>query len=254
MQFKEHSNSIIKVVKFPTNLNRCEIQRPVDIKRCSNMYNNMVSEYENGQLFLGMFTIVVFKNKNYLIDGQHRFYAVKKLMSKFDMSDLKVVINYIYVKSYSDIMKHFCRINNNVKVKSFYLDDSPFKCMIKDATLMLCDIYPNIINDSKVKRSRYNRPYIKRSILNESLYDLFNMCENVTIDHIIKFINICNDEIKNNFDHYCEKYNTPKTAINMYGSNKSYSYIGIETNSKIHNVLNSMFSKQKSNLNIESTS
>ena len=84
--------------------------------------------------FLGAINIncCVADNKNYLIDGQHRYHAMKRLQNKGYKNEL-VKIEMVEVKSYNEVISNYNLLNKNTPLPEFsneINEDIPKKAFI----------------------------------------------------------------------------------------------------------------------------
>lgn len=120
--------------------------------------------------FLGTINIHCCKetNKNYLVDGQHRYYAIKELIEKHKYKNQLVTIELVNVDTLDDLRENFNLINQNTKMPKFPKDLN--KSIIEKVSSKLFDDYPNIWSSS----TRPQKPNINQTYFQEGVAFLFN--------------------------------------------------------------------------------
>ena len=146
--------------------------------------------------FLGSINIncCVADNKNYLIDGQHRYNAMKRLQNKGYKNEL-VKIEMVEVKSYNEVISNYNLLNKNTPLPEFsneINEDIP-----KKAFISLRNEFPNIWKTSK----RPKKPYLNQNDFQEALgFITLKLNENlpcdITSDELVQYIKEKNDKLK----------------------------------------------------------
>jgi 5-methylcytosine-specific restriction endonuclease McrA len=101
-------------------------------------------------------------NKYYLIDGQHRYEAIKQLYEKYS-HNISLYIELIKVKTYDDLRDNYNLLNKNTKLPD--LSENIDKSIPEEAMSKLMNKYSNMISD----KSRSNRPHINFNFFQEAL-------------------------------------------------------------------------------------
>ena len=84
--------------------------------------------------------------KNYLIDGQHRFHAIKRLCNKGYKNEM-VKIEIMEVKTYNDVILNYNLLNKNTPLPEFV--DGIDEDIPKRAFISIRNEFPNIWKTSK---------------------------------------------------------------------------------------------------------
>ena len=185
-------NRIIKVYKTSSlidlNINRPNEQRIID--------NNKVEEIVNYQLdylkkynqtnFLGVINIhkCIENNEYYLVDGQHRFTAIKKLLHDYS-HDIDICIEIVNVKTRKELKDNYDLINKNTPLPEF--PTTIDKNIPEKTAQYFQEKYPHIWS----KNSRARRPHIYFNFFQETLAIITK--EINTIDSSEKLIKIIED-------------------------------------------------------------
>lgn len=143
-----------------------EIQRIVD--------NDVVNEIVDYQIhyvkkhktfnFLGVINIhyVREKRKYYLIDGQHRFQAIKQLTDK-GHTNIDIFVEIVEVDNFNALKENYRMINKNTQLPEF--SEEIDKSIPERVALYFKNKYPSMWS----KTSRARRPHIYFSFFQESL-------------------------------------------------------------------------------------
>ena len=73
------NNLVDQIIEVPS------IQRILDINKVNEIYNYQDNYYKENNCFnfIGTINIQCFNDNNFLIDGQHRYNAIKKLYTRY---------------------------------------------------------------------------------------------------------------------------------------------------------------------------
>jgi len=176
-------------LKYP----RCQrdiIETHVDslcdsIKKCPNFIT---------YLYLGKFD-----NEYYVLDGQHRLEAIKKLKIN---PQLKIEI--IEVNTEDEINDLFLLINNSLEVSQIYKDPNISineKKIIRETIKYIQKYYKGYISKGRI---RTNRPFINISNFQKRLYEL-NIIGNKKLTKSIELINLLNS-LNEYYDTFMRNY------------------------------------------------
>jgi len=106
-------------------------------------------------------------NKNYLVDGQHRYFSIKELVEKHKYKNQYVTIELVNVETLDELRENFDIINKNTKMPKFPKDLN--KSIIEKVCGKIFDIYPDFWSDS----SRPQKPNINLTNFQEGVGFLF---------------------------------------------------------------------------------
>ena len=143
-------------------------QRPINKKHIEKLEK----EVKLNKHFKGNMKLLLDKNNNCrLIDGQHRYYALKNIMekdSKFNINIILEVYETDNIESDNSI-KIFKDVNNCLNIK---ISDLP---NIKASSVLnsLCLEFPDMFVDVKAGCKKVNRPRINKKILYEKIKEYF---------------------------------------------------------------------------------
>uniref|UniRef100_A0A6C0I566 HNH domain-containing protein n=1 Tax=viral metagenome TaxID=1070528 RepID=A0A6C0I566_9ZZZZ len=131
-----------------------DLQREANIEVINDIIEYQLNTYNNTKSFsfLGELTIIIQDNKYYIIDGQHRYEAMKKIYNKCPF--YLVSINIIKPDSYLTIEKAFELLNKSKPVPDYIIQNTTDT--LKKAKL---DHFKKLfINKYKVYISKSNNP------------------------------------------------------------------------------------------------
>lgn len=112
------SNLINTIIETPNE------QRIRDNDKVKEIVDYQDSYYKKGNNvfnFIGVINIHSCKEdgKNYLVDGQHRFKAMKNLYKKHNYADFDVNVEVVHVKTRTDLIENYNLINKNTELPEF---------------------------------------------------------------------------------------------------------------------------------------
>ncbi|HSW76507.1 MAG TPA: hypothetical protein VLG50_05655 [Candidatus Saccharimonadales bacterium] len=141
--------------------------------------------------FPGILVVVRWDNKDYLIDGQHRFNALHTLYTKHKY-DIKVAIQLYQCKEEEQIDSLYSMLNhinsNNCMVKDGQID--PDGAKLREIKTLLKQSYKSKIWDDQ----KVTKPYVNTKLLDQELKTSLFFQTKTTIDIVNK--------IKEQNDHY----------------------------------------------------
>ena len=135
---------------------------------------------ENGYV-QGIITIAQIGDKKYILNGQHRYRALKKLLEENFRID-KISVEIYYVKKKADLIRLYNESN----------------CLVKEGAFKISTIVANVIGKlmdrfpTEIRQSNRNKNYIDSRVLREALERIFNT---FNPDDMFKHICDFNDEM-----------------------------------------------------------
>lgn len=165
------NNNITTVLISVTELSQASIQTPneqriiipdkiVEIVKYQEEFFKSNKHFN----FVGTINIncCLANEKNYLIDGQHRFHAIKRLCNKGYKNEM-VKIEIMEVKTYNDVILNYNLLNKNTPLPEFV--DGIDEDIPKMAFISIRNEFPNIWKTSKKPK----KPYINQNDFQESI-------------------------------------------------------------------------------------
>ncbi len=211
----------ISISTLISKLNIPAIQRVLNQERVSFLYDQFFAVFKTGYEIISPGVLIVAENKQgsyFLLDGQHRFYAYKKLYD-IHKHDQTVVINIIQQEeggpegndghSQREINRLFNIINDTVPVK-----EVPIELDLSESKKVMTYFTEKYKEFFKLSKNSVHRPHINSSNFNEVVNKLL-----LVYPHADKVI----DEI--------EKINKTLTDMNYthFLVKKSYSKMDTES-------------------------
>lgn len=222
-EIDKNEKSYLYKIDFRTLLsitNHWTYNRPLNENIINKLYENIKINNINWILS------AVRENDNdniYLIDGQHRFEAIKKIIN--EDNDMKIN-KFVYVNIYSInnieedfnyIKELFIKINSNTPLENINI---PYN--IND--ILIKEILKNPILSKGIslnpKTHSAHQPMIHKKTLNEIFSNLNSIIKDIDIQTIINNIKYANNQLSiMSFDKMY--YNTNKTEIDKNNWNKA---------------------------------
>jgi hypothetical protein len=181
------TSSLYQVVSN-TNIVPWELQRSLDQNRVNEIGNYFLEEYRKYGHVRLRGTIILCKkielmgpnNTYYLIDGQHRYYSLAKLVQEKLIPDIHVRFDILLVRSEEEIREEFNNINKSVPVPVHYLTPC-------DIINLCCERlkreYPYAFKQGKCNRPSIDIDKFKDTLMNDD----YKIIENFGIG--------CSDEL-----------------------------------------------------------
>lgn len=182
-------------------------QREFIDERVIFFYNKIL---ENNEIpFLSMLYLAKYLDKNYILDGQHRFYAYKSYYDKTKIN-FNICFNIKYCDNESDVKTYFRDLNNNYYLHNLILNDDDMD-KAKEIKKYLKDKYSTQISKSESpKFPNFNLDQVCNYFL-----EIFKHTPGNEILHKIEFLNlsISNSLEVNDIDSYNKAFNKQKFFI-----------------------------------------
>lgn len=176
-----------------------EGQRSLDIERAKTMAEYFHSEYLKhktiklrGSILLCKKDDLLFSNIFYLIDGQHRYYALKSLLESNLIPDIEIRIDIIVVKDEDEIRQEFININKSVPVPIHYLTPND---IVNLCFNNLRNKFPKAFSEGKCNRPAINSDQFKDAFLEDDS-QLLNKLKVDDADKLYKIVMKLNDHYK----------------------------------------------------------
>src|SRR5579875_1253974 len=181
--------STSKLVKLPFEIP--DFQREPNEDKVDEIYNFLIKDTNK---IIGTFTFCKFNGKYYLVDGQHRYKAVKKYMENIG-SEFEVNVLYCHVNSKKEIFNTFQNLNKCEPMPQHNIDNNvdkyrEYKLLLKNNDFPIKNVILGKIN-------RDVRPVLSADQFVEAIYKRFDFD---SIEKFKDFVLKLNDEIKNIID------------------------------------------------------
>jgi len=163
------NNTITAVISFKNLMNQIIIkpneQRIKDIDKVDEILNlqDKYCKIHGNFNFLGLINIHCCKedNKNYLVDGQHRYFAIEKLVKQNYQKNVRIEI--VIVDTLEELKFNYAMINKNTELPEFPIEIN--KQIPEKVAQYFFDEYPNIWKINKKPR----RPFMNKTHFQEAL-------------------------------------------------------------------------------------
>lgn len=178
---------LVTISCLDKKLGFCDVQRVCNVDRVECIYNAFKKNYDDKQEIQlpGVFIVCVIDDIHYLIDGGHRFAALKILYNK-TKHDQRICINKIELNSKDEMLKLFFIVNNTLTVSE--IPDGIHRTDINEVLTYFYKKAPKMI---KSVRGKTKRPHINYVLFEEKIGI---MLETHSVSEIItQLININND-------------------------------------------------------------
>jgi hypothetical protein len=152
-------------------------QRIRDTDKVKDIINYQLDYKQNNNCFnfLGVINIhhLLSDDEYYLVDGQHRFEAIKELDGIHKQREIEIMVEIISVKTLDDLKHNYKLINKNTPLPEF--SEKIDKYIPEQAALHFKKEYPNLWSKSK----RPQRPHLNFNYFQESLGFLVERLPNI---------------------------------------------------------------------------
>lgn len=202
-------------------------QRIMDDSKVKEIINYQELKYkQSGQFnFIGILNIHCYNDNYYLVDGQHRFNAIKKL-THMGYELLDVAIELVFVNSMDELKHNYGLINKNTPLPEF--PETIDKNIPEDVARTFFDKYQNIWGTSNTTRVR--RPHLNKNNFQEALGVLTKELNITTSNELLKIVEHYNNTISKWPIHNFPKYKSFKDPSKIEEKCKSTKlYLGLFT-------------------------
>ena len=193
--FKEHR--IYGKIKN-TDLLKSVIEIPNEQRLKDNLKINEIVEYQENHLkkygcynFLGVINIHFNKDdsKYYIVDGQHRYFAIRKLTNR-GHSSIMIMIELVFVDNRDELKSNYELINKNTELPEF--PDTIDKNIPETVANNFFEKYENIWSSTR----RVRRPHINKNYFQESLGILTDKLDIKNPQRLMDILEKYNDKLK----------------------------------------------------------
>ena len=192
------NNKLIKVLKTSELINDFhivipEIQRIIEINKVNDIVMYQLDELKKKKKtnLLGVLSLNMIEDKYYLIDGQHRFRALKKLYEEYS-HNIEIFIEIVNIENSAELKENYFILNKNTQLPEL-LDIENDKSLLKELMEYFQEKYPDIWSN---KSTRIYRPFINFNYFQETLHYLINEIKILDSKKLIKLIEDKNEDLK----------------------------------------------------------
>ena len=231
IKYIETNNTIIGLINN-MELLKYDILIPNEQRIKDNDKINDIIDYQeaynrkNGKFnFLGVINIHCCNGDYYLVDGQHRFNAIKKLSAK-GYEQINVIVELVHVDSIDLLKDNYKLINKNTPLPEF--PETIDKNIPESVAQYFFDKYPTIW--SKTNTTRVRRPHLNKNNFQESLGVLTDKLNIKNQSTLLKIVEDYNTKLSQwSFDRF-PGYKSYKDPIKIEQKCKSSKiYLGLYT-------------------------
>ena len=190
----------IRVSELSTLISFTDIQRLVDTDRVNKIYNEILLKHQNNQIFFKPpLTVGIVDDIWYLIDGQHRFSAYRKMLSE-QKYDFDIAIYKIHLGNKTELEEFFRCINDTIPVSE--IPQGVSRQVLNTVISHFSHKYKDIFKSTKTGIT--HRPFIDKTKFEEKISKLLE--KGYSSDTLIKRIEAINLELKKkNYLHFVNK-------------------------------------------------
>lgn len=209
-------------LELQSNLYIPSVQRNLIQEHVDKMRTHIKESITKGkEPIFGSIDLCFFEGKHYLIDGQHRYTAIRQ---EYQESNTLIPIHSLiyYVNSEEELEEIFVTRNKGIPIPSFILSMKETKKeLLKDMTTYLERTCPSIF-----KHDKFARPYININTFLEHfrMSKIFGLIE--TLDHfhqVFKMLNQeCYTKINMMTDKQRKKYGITDRMLLAWSEHKIY--------------------------------
>lgn len=253
-EIDENENSILYKIDFRTLIsmvNHWSYNRPLKNEIVNKLYDNI--KFNNINWFLSAVVEKGVNNKIYLIDGQHRFEAIKKIIE--NDNDFKIN-KYVYVNIYmidnidddfDMINELFVKINSNTPLDNF---DFPATFTAKLITEIIRDPVLSKGISVNPKTHSAHQPFIHKKTFIEILNISHSIIKDIDINIIVSNIKYANNQLSiMTFDKiYSDTSKSEKDKENWIKAKELGFFLGMKNcNEKfrLRNIINNIKNIEK---------
>lgn len=214
-----------------------EFQRIVSLHNVNEIVNFQLDhKRKKGYFFyLSTISLIVYNNKYYLCDGQHRYESIKQLYMDYG-HNVEAFYEITKAENKEHVYSIFKLINKNTPLPDIEFESPSQKRMLKD----ICDYfqknYMKIWSKAKDENRGSRRPHMSYNHFQKAIMFLLdNLNDKYTVNQYIEFIKNRNNIIKNrnleNLNNVTLKMKEKATSWDFYlglytfDEKKSYGYI-----------------------------
>jgi len=150
-----------------------DIQRELDLDWVEELKIKIINDYnEKGYFFFGTFEVASFSNSLYLLNGQHRYFVLKDILTLYDK--VPVNVNIYTVTSQQELNELWMKVNGS---KPSRLCKSTSKQVILNSIKKyLIQYYPKYITTAvKPQKPNINLEYLGEAIEKSGILDDLNI-------------------------------------------------------------------------------
>jgi hypothetical protein len=181
----------------------------------------------NAEPSLGCIELAHFNGRIYVIDGQHRLAAFKRVWTEFRCVVKIHTFNY-FVYDYDEIESIFRLRNKNYEVPSYIKKlKGKHTRLLKDIERYLMRTYPRMISVKNCNRPALNVDRLIRKIMDSGILNLVQK-----LDEFIVFFNYINEECRNKMSTFDFLKKNKISEIMLKKMESSNFYLGYDTDMK----------------------
>ena len=187
----ELDNNKYKKVQISELINELQIipeyQRILSLNHVNKIYENLKEKFLKGinPILSGVIQICVNDTDKYIIDGNHRFHAFKKVYEELK-KDLTIVVNYIDVKNEQEAKTLFDQVN--------MVNPVIFTKVPMSKINIVFNYFKNKYKKFFKTSDKPRRPHINEIQFQKDIKEVFEKNEKVTEKEVIKQIEYLNSK------------------------------------------------------------
>ena len=187
-----HVNSSVMLKNVQLDL---DIQRELDLQWIESLKQQIRRhKHENGYYFIGTFEVACLNNSLYMLNGQHRYFVIKDLVSEYK-EEIPVEIKIYTVSSKEEMHELWMKVNGSKPSK--LCKSTSTQVLINSIKKYFVQNYPKYITNV----DRPTRPNINLEQLEKALHEN-NTLQILNIDSSEQFVSMI--EKLNNFYKYSD--------------------------------------------------
>jgi len=203
--------SATELISYDVKIPTC--QRSQDEERIKEIIQYQENYFikNNCYNFTGPLAICSLNNEYNLIDGAHRYGAIKKLLEKYPTYNFSIYITFIIVKTVEELNENFITINKSLPVPEFIIEN------IKNDKVIDSKIIEETLKDFKRRYLAFFKdttgphiPNMNKTEFQNQLQqkDIINLLHLKSSGHLIYIINEYNNKLANEPLNFFNKYYT----------------------------------------------
>ena len=206
---------------------RFEFQRIVSLHNVNEIVNFQLDHKRKKGYFLYLSTIslILYNEKYYLCDGQHRYESIKELYNKYG-HNVEAYYEIIHAENKEHVYSIFKLINQNTPLPDIEFEAPSHKVILKQMCHYFQDKYKKIWSKGKDENRCARRPFLSYNHFQKSLLFLIeNLGQEYNSSDLIDLIEQKNQLISNRSLDLI-----PNSSINMMVKAKQWGfYLGLYT-------------------------